>query len=213
MKTDELIAALARGSDAVDPRLPLRRLLWASLAGVAAAIPIMLWRLGINPDLAADARMPMFWVKWGFVGLLLAASAMLVGRVARPGQPWQRAALAVLAPPLALWALAAAVLVAAPASGRAEVILGSSWDSCPYNIVLLSLPSFVLLFAVVRTLAPTRLRLAGAATGLLAGTLGTSVYLLHCPEYAAPFLATWYLLGMTIPALAGALIGPRVLRW
>lgn len=213
MKTDELIAALARGNDAVDPRLPLHRLAWASLAGVAAAIPIMLWQLGINPDLATEARLPMFWVKWGFVGLLLAASAMLVARVARPGQPWRRAALAVSAPALALWALAVAVLAATPPLGRAEVILGSSWDSCPFNIAMLSLPSFVLLFAVVRTLAPTRLRLAGAATGLLAGTLGTSVYLLHCPEYTAPFLATWYVLGMAIPAIAGALIGPRALRW
>jgi hypothetical protein len=213
MKTDELIAALARGGGAVDPRQPLRRLLWASLVGVAAAVPIMMWQLGINPDLAADARMPMFWVKWGFVGVLLAATAVLVARVARPGQPWRGAVLAVAAAPLALWALAATVLATAPAADRSELVLGSSWDSCPINIVVLSLPSFVLLFGVVRTLAPTRLRLAGAATGLLAGALGTSVYLLHCPEYAAPFLATWYLLGMTIPAIAGALIGPRVLRW
>jgi hypothetical protein len=213
MKTDELIAALARGGGAVDPRQPLRRLLWASLVGVAAAVPIMMWQLGINPDLAADARMPMFWVKWGFVGVLLAATAALVARVARPGQPWRGAVLAVAAAPLALWALAAIVLATAPAADRSELVLGSSWNSCPINIVVLSLPSFVLLFGVVRTLAPTRLRLAGAATGLLAGALGTSVYLLHCPEYAAPFLATWYLLGMTIPAIAGALIGPRVLRW
>jgi hypothetical protein len=213
MKTDELIAALARASGAVDPRQPVRRLLWASLAGAAVALPIMLWHLGFNPDLVADARTPMFWVKWGFVGLLLAASAILVVRVARPGQPWRRAMLAVTAPPIALWALAVAVLVTTPASERLAAVMGSSWDSCPINIVLLSLPAFVLLFGVVRTLAPTRLRLAGAATGLLAGTLGTGVYLLHCPEYAAPFLAVWYLLGMTIPAIAGALIGPRTLRW
>jgi hypothetical protein len=30
---------------------------------------------------------------------------------------------------------------------------------------------------------------------------------------AAPFIGIWYLLGMLIPAAAGALVGPRLLRW
>jgi hypothetical protein len=30
---------------------------------------------------------------------------------------------------------------------------------------------------------------------------------------AAPFLATWYVLGILIPAILGALLGPRLLRW
>jgi hypothetical protein len=61
--------------------------------------------------------------------------------------------------------------------------------------------------------APTRLRLAGAAAGLAAGATGAAVYSLHCPELAAPFLGTWYVIGVLIPTAAGALIGPRVLRW
>jgi len=28
-----------------------------------------------------------------------------------------------------------------------------------------------------------------------------------------PFWATWYLLGMAVPALVGALLGPRWIRW
>jgi hypothetical protein len=62
-------------------------------------------------------------------------------------------------------------------------------------------------------MAPTRLRLAGAAGGLAAGAAGALVYTLHCPELAAPFLASWYVLGMLIPTAAGALLGPRLLRW
>jgi len=61
--------------------------------------------------------------------------------------------------------------------------------------------------------APTRPAWAGAGAGLLAGTLGTLVYALHCPEMAAPFLAVWYLLGMAIPTAVGAALGPRLLRW
>ena len=124
-----------------------------------------------------------------------------------------RAAQAVAAPLVALWGLAAAVLFAAAPAERMPLVMGSSWSSCPLNIALLSLPALVLLLGAVRTLAPTRLRLAGAATGLLAGALGTLAYLLHCPELEAPFLAIWYVLGMATPAVIGAVIGPRVLRW
>jgi len=65
----------------------------------------------------------------------------------------------------------------------------------------------------IRGLAPTRLRLAGAAAGLLSGAVGALVYCLHCPELEAPFLGFWYLLGMLIPTAVGALLGPRLLRW
>jgi hypothetical protein len=78
---------------------------------------------------------------------------------------------------------------------------------------MLSLPTFVGAMWAMKGLAPTRLVLAGASAGLLAGAVGTLVYALHCPEMDAPFLATWYLLGMLIPTATGALIGPRMLRW
>ena len=65
----------------------------------------------------------------------------------------------------------------------------------------------------LRELAPTRLRLAGAAAGALAGGAGAAVYALHCPEFGAPFLAVWYVLGMALPVAVGAWLGPRVLRW
>jgi hypothetical protein len=65
----------------------------------------------------------------------------------------------------------------------------------------------------MKGLAPTRLALAGAAAGLLSGSIGAAVYALHCPEMAPPFLGIWYLAGMLIPAAAGMVAGPRVLRW
>ncbi len=213
MKTEELIAALARQTEVVDPRAPARRFLVAALLGIAAAVLLMLWRLGINPELASDALEPMFWVKWGFVAAVAVASAVLVGRLARPGIAVRRAAPAAALPFALLWALAAAALLAAAPGERMPLVMGSSWNTCPFNIAMLASPALVLLLAAMRTLAPTRLRLTGAATGLLAGALGTLVYLLHCPELAAPFLAVWYVLGMLIPTAAGALLGRAVLRW
>jgi len=29
----------------------------------------------------------------------------------------------------------------------------------------------------------------------------------------APFVAVWYVLGMLVPGMAGAIAGPRLLRW
>ena len=65
----------------------------------------------------------------------------------------------------------------------------------------------------MRGLAPTQTRLAGAAVGLLAGAIGAMAYTLHCPEMGAPFLAIWYVAGVLVPTVAGALLGPRMLRW
>jgi RNA polymerase sigma-70 factor (ECF subfamily) len=36
---------------------------------------------------------------------------------------------------------------------------------------------------------------------------------MHCYEMEALFIGFWYVLGMLIPAVVGALLGPRLLRW
>jgi hypothetical protein len=36
---------------------------------------------------------------------------------------------------------------------------------------------------------------------------------LHCPEMGAPFIGTWYLLGILIRTVLGALLGKTLLRW
>jgi hypothetical protein len=43
--------------------------------------------------------------------------------------------------------------------------------------------------------------------------VGALTYSMHCPELAAPFIGTWYLLGMLATAAAGAMLGRRVVDW
>jgi hypothetical protein len=100
-----------------------------------------------------------------------------------------------------------------PADGLRHLVMGDSAMVCPGLIAAVAAPVFVTLFWAVRGLAPTRLRLAGALSGLTAGGLGALIYCLHCPESGAPFVAIWYSLGILAPCLAGALLGPRLLRW
>jgi hypothetical protein len=204
---------LARGADAVEPDALRRRYAIALGWGAFAATLLMAILLGVRPDLAEAARVPMFWVKVAFPAALLAGALLAVLRLSRPGVRLGRVPAAIAAPILAIWLLAAAALLAAASGERAELLLGDTWISCPFSVALLSAPVFVALLWAMKGFAPTRLALAGAAAGLLSGALGALVYSLHCPEMAAPFIGTWYLLGMLIPTALGAMVGPRTLRW
>jgi hypothetical protein len=213
MRTDTLIDMLARQAGPVAPRGAGRALALALVLATPLSFALMLYELGLNPELAAYARLPMFWVKLGFGLALGAAGLWLALRLARPGVPAGAARIAPVLPIAALWLVALAALALAAPDARPALVLGSTWRVCPPNIAMLSLPVAIGALLALRTAAPTRLTQAGLAAGLLAGGVGTAVYALHCPELAAPFLAVWYVLGALIPAALGAALGGRVLRW
>ncbi|GIL06011.1 MAG: hypothetical protein BroJett031_25310 [Betaproteobacteria bacterium] len=213
MKTDELIAMLANGLEPVE-RGALARAFSAALAlGLPLSTALMIAFLGFNPSLRTYLAEPMFWTKFGFGLALALASLWMAARLARPGARVSSAALLPLAPIAGLWLLAAPVLVSAAPAERAALMWGETWRTCITWIPLLSAPVLVGALLALRKMAPTRPALAGAAAGALAGGAGAAIYALHCPELAAPFLAIWYVIGASIPTLAGALIGRRALRW
>lgn len=213
MKTDDLVTMLAIGAGPVAPRATARRYTTALCWGALGATLLMVSLLGVRADLADASRLPMFWVKLAFPACLAVAAMHATARLSRPGVRLGRVPWALVAPVFAMWLLAALALIDAPASERHDLFFGKTASVCPLLIAMLSLPTFVGAMWAMKGLAPTQPALAGACAGLLAGAVGTVVYALHCPEMHAPFLATWYLLGMLIPATAGAFIGPRLLRW
>lgn len=213
MRTDELVSLLATGAGAVQPAGARYRFAIAMGWGAFAATLLMAIMLGVRPDLAEAALLPMFWAKLGYAGALTAASLVAAMRLSRPGVALAGVPGALAATVLAMWALAALAFARAAPAQWPELLFGRTWQSCPFLIAVLSLPVFVAVLWAMKGLAPTRLPLAGAAAGLLAGATGALIYALHCPELEAPFLGAWYLLGMLIPATAGLLIGPRLLRW
>ena len=213
MKTDELIALLAHDVAPVERHVAGRRYAGALGLGALASTVLMLATLGIRPDLAAAAHLPMFWVKLGFAGALAAASLLAVLRLSRPGARLDGVPIVLAAPVLLIWALAVFELWQADPGQRLALVLGTTWKVCPVLIAMLAVPVFAGSLWAMRGLAPARLGLAGAAAGLLAGSVAALVYCLHCPELEAPFIGIWYLLGMLIPALAGGLSARALLRW
>jgi hypothetical protein len=213
MRTEELVTLLASDAGAVPRHVAARRYALALAVGLAGAAVLMATLLGMRADLATVATLPKFWIKVGFVAGVVGTSLFAAFRLSRPGARFESALGSIALPVAIIWIVAAFALLEARPQDRAQMLLGQTWSSCPLLIAALSVPAFAAMTWAVKGLAPTRLRLAGFAAGLLAGAVATLVYSLHCPEMEAPFVALWYLLGMLIPAGVGAWLGPALLRW
>lgn len=213
MKTDEFISLLAAGEGPVQRHALARRFSVAMLGGALGALLLTAVIYGVRGDLAVVAHTPLFWAKLALPASLALLALRLAQRLARPGSHGWAAWVVLGAPLLLVWLGAGLSLAGAAPEARAELILGRTWRTCALNISLLSVPAFIAVFWALRGLAPTRLRQAGAAGGLLAGATAAVAYCLHCPEMQMPFWGVWYVLGMLIPTALGALLGPRLLRW
>lgn len=213
MKTDDLISMLATNVSPVDTHVVARRIGTAVLIGALSACLMVVMLLGIRHDIAQVSMTPLFWGKVALpLGLTVGAWLMMT-RLARPGMTsgagryWVASTLAVV------WLAGLSALAWAAPDARLDMVFGRTWRVCALNITLLSIPGFVAVFWALRGLSPTRLALAGSCGGLLAGATATITYCLHCPEMDIPFWGVWYVMGMLLPTLLGAVLGPRLLRW
>lgn len=211
MKTDDLITLLARGAGPAPHLAMAPRLVPVALAGVLLSAVLAVGALGAIP--AEMYGTPAPWMKLAYAGALAAAGGWLTARLARPVAALAAPVRAALAAVGLMLALGGVVLATTPPGQRLAALLGPSWLTCPWSVFLLSLPTLAATLALLRRLAPTRLRAAGFGAGLFAGALGAAGYALSCTEDSAAFVAVWYTLGIALSAGLGALLGPRVLRW
>ena len=116
-------------------------------------------------------------------------ASMYLLRLARPGGE-DRVAVGWMALPfVAVVLLAGANLALAPASHWSTMVMGSQWIECLISIPIIAIVPFATVVWVMRRMAPTDLRRAGAVSGLVAGSLSAAGYALHCTDDTLPFVA------------------------
>jgi hypothetical protein len=152
-------------------------------------------------------------VKIAFAAVIVGAAALYLTKLARPGAAPGHTVLFVALPFLVIVALALVSIGSAPASHWDRMIAGDAWLECVVSIPVIAIAPFALTMWAVRRGAPTDLRRAGAFAGLVAGGISAVAYALHCTDDSLPFVAVWYGGTILICTLAGALLGPRLLRW
>ena len=212
MRTDDLIAQLSDGLEPVKSGAVVRILIAALALGLAGSALVMLLAMGLRPDFHAAMASFGMWMKLAYTLALAALGFWVVERAGRPGADMARPGLLLAVPMLAI-VLLAGLQMAAPGADMPGQVMGHSSRVCAALVILTALPSLAAAFWALRRLAPTRLGLAGAGAGLLAGGMGAFVYCFHCQEEAAAFVAIWYTLGIALTTGIGGILGPRLLRW
>jgi hypothetical protein len=213
MKTDALIASLAADTTPVAPHAVGRRLSLACLAGAIAALALLLVWLGPRPDIGRALLTASFWIKAIYTLTLTLGGALLTARLARPEGLVGSARWVIIGAIAVIVVLGLLTLILDRPDQRATALMGHSWKQCPWRITAFAAPVFGALVWALRHFAPTRLAVAGASAGLLAGAIGATIYGLACPETSPAFVAIWYSLGVAVCAGVGALMGRWLLRW
>jgi hypothetical protein len=213
MKTSDLIARLVSDISPVGRNVVSKVLTRALITGLASSTALLVALYGIRSDMPELILTSMFWVRLSFPLAIIATAMKLAERLGRPGASLKLAWVAVTLPIATMLIVASGILLLVSPGYRLQLVLGTTWRVTTVNIVVLSIPSLAAIMHAMRQLAPTRLALAGAGSGLLAGAQGLLVYSLYSPEMAVPFWAIWYILAIAVTTSLGAISGPLILRW
>jgi hypothetical protein len=213
MKTDDLIAMLSTNVEPVDRRILVRTVGAAIALGAVAGLGAMLVAFGVRPDLNTVGALTFLLLKLAFtLGIVGLASIYLI-RLGRPGGERKTPISLVALPFAAIMLLAAVHFAFAPVAHWEEMIVGDRWLECLLSIPIIAIVPFAIIMWAMRRTAPTNLVRAGALAGLLAGAVSATGYALHCTDDSMPFVALWYGGTIALCTLAGATLGPRLLRW
>jgi hypothetical protein len=213
MKTDELITALSMGVEPVNRRLVNRSVGIALAAGTAVAIGVAFFALGVRTDLTTPRALIFLFLKFAFAIGTAGAAAVYLARLARPGGERRVSPGLAALPFVAILLLAGVSLGQAPSSHWDMMVMGDQWLECLISIPIIAIVPFAVVIWAVRQAAPTNLVRAGAFSGLVAGGMSAMGYALHCTDDSLPFVALWYGGTILLCTLAGAMLGPRLLRW
>lgn len=211
MRTDDLIADLAQSPW---PTVrPARRVATAMVGGWLIALIGLVLLAGPPLAAVAETGATPFALKLGFTLALAIVSTLAALAAGRPGQRLGPRLALIGLPFLVIAAAAGFELISVVPDARESLLFGTSFFSCLAAVSLASVPILVSMFWAYRVLAPTRPTLAGFLAGLSSGATAAVAYALYCTETTASFLIAAYTPAILVPAIVGALLGPKLLRW
>ena len=213
MKTDDLVAMLSANVEPVERGLVRRTISIAVASGVAIALCLMLAGLGVRADLTTTRAVVFLLLKVAFALMVVSLAVGYLMRLVRPGARQGISPFTIVVPFAAVALLGIISLGGAPSSHWNRMILGDEWLECLLSIPIIAIVPFAVTIFAVRRAAPTNLVRAGAVAGLVAGGISAMAYALHCTDDSLPFVAVWYGATIVLCTLAGAALGPRLLRW
>jgi hypothetical protein len=213
MKTDELIDMLSTNIEPVKDGQLRNTLLIALAMGAVAALCLMLAIFGAPAEAFGGEYFGFTALALVFTLGLVAAGASFLIRAARPGNPGRRPLVVIGLLLLAILSAGIVALLLTHPDAWGGMIFGPQWAACLICIPLFAIAPFASLIWALRKEAPTNLARTGAVTGLVAGALGAAVFAFHHPGGSIPFIVLWYGGPIVLCALAGAILGPRLLRW
>ncbi|MEX0341357.1 MAG: DUF1109 domain-containing protein [Erythrobacter sp.] len=204
---DELAADLA-------PVRPMKLAHGIALVALAVAGTILVVELldGLWRGALAGRASAFFFIANGMLGLLGAASALAVVRMAGPrvgnshdGARWSLAMFTVLP--------VAALVVLGLHGDLHEVAHDPYGLDCFLAGSAFGVFTFAALVGWLRRGAPVSPNTAGVFTGIAAGALGSFAYGLACPIDTLAHLGTWHVLPVVLGGIVGRFAIPPLVRW
>ena len=182
----------------------------AAAAFFAAAVVVL---SGLRDDILMGMVHPMFFLRGGALLLLGVTSSYAVVAMSQPAvgnsfKGW-------------IWALVAALLFPATAIVMAMIAAPDEMAIFVPREGLICLSVSVLCGTGIaaaqvhwlRKGAPVALARAGWLVGMSSGALGAAAFSLHCPFNSIFYIGFWYTLAVTICAILGRLVVPKLIRW
>ncbi len=213
MKTDELIKVLSTNVEPVDRWQVVRDIVAAVAIGTIVVVCALLIAGGIRADLNDTRALLFLLLKLVFAVAVIVSGSLYLVRLARPGGEVRAKSAWAVWPIIGVMLIALISLAIAPVWHWRTMAMGSEWLECIISIPLIAIVPFAVVVWAVRRMAPTDLVRTGALVGLISGGISAMGYALHCTDDSLPFIALWYGGAIALCTLAGAVLGPRLLRW
>lgn len=213
MRTDELIVALARSAEPVDPldKPSVRLARWLMVVLPLTALAVIV--IGPRRDVLNALAQPGFFaiaMTTLATAILSAACALVLGVPGAERSVWQRLLPFLVA---GVWALALLALLTIGGDAARRLAAWPFHWACFLEIVGLGVAPAWMLFAMVRRAAPLRRAWSGALVVLAAVAVSAVAAQLICPIDDPAHQLVGHLAPVMAASISGALAGRRWLDW